>query len=190
VHPIITKGGDLVNVVPADVSMELMVRGRTLEAITDAERKVNRALRAGALGVGAKVRITTLPGYLPYQTDPIVGAIAKRNAVDLVGPDAWLELGHLSPSSDMGDISQIMPAVQPEAGGAVGTHHAADFALADREAVYVNPSKLMASMLVELLGDGARAAQGVLAGTTPRLARNDYLALMRGLDSIVEYDEA
>ena len=53
VHPIITKGGDIVNVVPAEVTMETYVRGRTKEAILDANVKVDRALRAGALAVGA-----------------------------------------------------------------------------------------------------------------------------------------
>ena len=33
VHPIITKGGDFVNSVPADVRMELYVRAKTMEAI-------------------------------------------------------------------------------------------------------------------------------------------------------------
>ncbi|MDP6041977.1 MAG: amidohydrolase, partial [Candidatus Latescibacteria bacterium] len=51
VHPIITKGGDLVNVVPSEVRMETYVRGRTAEAILDANAKVDRALRAGALAI-------------------------------------------------------------------------------------------------------------------------------------------
>ena len=47
-HPIITKGGSLVNVVPAFVQIETFVRGYTTEAIKDASFKVDRALRAGA----------------------------------------------------------------------------------------------------------------------------------------------
>ena len=65
VHPILTRGGDLVNVIPNDVRFETMVRGKTAEAIEDAGRKVDRALRAGALALGAQVEITTLPGYMP-----------------------------------------------------------------------------------------------------------------------------
>ena len=52
VHPIITKGGEAVSAVPADVRMETFVRGKTLEAITDANIKVDRALKAGAMAVG------------------------------------------------------------------------------------------------------------------------------------------
>ncbi len=48
VHPIITKGGDLVNVVPADVRIETYVRGSNIEAILDASAKVNRRFRRAA----------------------------------------------------------------------------------------------------------------------------------------------
>ena len=41
VHPIITKGGDIVNVVPADVRLETYVRGANTEAIIAASGKVN-----------------------------------------------------------------------------------------------------------------------------------------------------
>src|SRR5271165_2840463 len=42
IHPIITKGGDAVSVVPAEVTMETFVRGGSLEAIVDANKKVDR----------------------------------------------------------------------------------------------------------------------------------------------------
>ena len=70
IHPIISRGGDLVNVIPNDVRMETYVRGKTVEAIEAASAKVDRALKAGALALGAKVDITTLPGYLPLFNDP------------------------------------------------------------------------------------------------------------------------
>ena len=39
VHPIITHGGSQVNVIPADVRIETYVRGKTVEAILDANRQ-------------------------------------------------------------------------------------------------------------------------------------------------------
>ena len=44
VHPIITHGGSQVNVIPADVRLETYVRGKTVEAILDANVRVDRAL--------------------------------------------------------------------------------------------------------------------------------------------------
>ena len=47
VHPIITHGGSQVNVIPGEVRLETYVRGKTVEAILEANRRVDRALRAG-----------------------------------------------------------------------------------------------------------------------------------------------
>ena len=79
VHPIITKGGDLVNVVPADVRIETFCRANNVPAIQDASMKVNRALKAGADAVGAEVKIVDIPGYMtPYEC-PEMKAIVEEN---------------------------------------------------------------------------------------------------------------
>ena len=87
VHPIITKGGEAVSAVPADVRMETFVRGRTIEALMDANKKVDRALKAGAMAVGAQVKIQTIPGYLPLQQNKAMSDIFRRNAAELVGEE-------------------------------------------------------------------------------------------------------
>ena len=73
IHPIITKGGDAVSVVPAEVHMETFVRGGSRDAIIDANMKVDRCLRAGAMAMGAEVEINTIPGYLPQRNDRGMG---------------------------------------------------------------------------------------------------------------------
>ena len=78
IHPIITKGGDAVSVVPAEVTMETFVRGGSLEAIVDANRKVDRCLRAGAMAMGAEVEIHTIPGYLPQRNDARLARSLRR----------------------------------------------------------------------------------------------------------------
>ena len=65
IHPIITKGGNLVNVVPDEVVIETLVRAANKDAIADAAAKTDRAFKAGAIAVGASCEITTMPGYLP-----------------------------------------------------------------------------------------------------------------------------
>src|SRR5215212_5021865 len=85
VHPIITRGGDVVNIVPSEARMETFVRGRNLEAYVDAARKVDRALRAGAYAIGASVEITKLSGYAPFANDPQMAEVFKANALALVG---------------------------------------------------------------------------------------------------------
>jgi amidohydrolase len=181
VHPIITHGGSQVNVIPADVRLETYVRGRTMEAILDANAKVDRALRAGALALGAKVEIETLPGYLPMTCDASMAALFKENATALVGVEHYRQVGHRTGSTDMGDLSHVMPVLHPYMGGARGTGHAADFEIVDETLAYVAPAKALAAMVIDLLADGARTARDVLATAKPPMTREGYLAFQRGL---------
>lgn len=181
VHPIITKGGDLVNIVPADVRMETYVRGTEMDAIIDASHKVDRALEAGAHAVGAEVEIVQLPGYLPrYQADAL-NDIFYANAVALVGEDEVALGGHGGGSSDIGDISALMPTIHPYVGGVTGRGHASDYAIADPELAYIVPAKLMAMSLVDLLADGAAGVAKCQADFTPVYTKESYLQMWKDL---------
>ena len=186
VHPIITRGGDVVNVVPADVRMETFVRGKTVEVIEDANTKVDRALKAGALAVGAQVTIQTLPGYLPLRNDPELGRVFQENAVALVGAAGVKQIGHRTGSTDMGDVTHIMPAIHPYAGGAAGTGHGADYRIADPQAAILCPAKAMAMTVVDLLAGGA--ARAVLEQARPRFTKDEYLAFQRRLKRTTTFD--
>ena len=190
VHPIITRGGDIVNAVPAEVRMETYVRGRTLEAITEANRKVDRALQAGALGVGAKVRIETLPGYLPLCNDPELTSLYKDNAVALVGADEVREVETRGGSTDMGDLTQIMPGIHPYAAGATGTGHGNNYYVKDYDNAVLLPAKVMAMSVIDLLADDAQQARALLGEYQPRLSRSEYMDFQRGLAKTIEFDGA
>src|ERR671926_1668180 len=109
----------------------MFCRAGSIEAIEQTHRKVDRALKAGALAVGASVEITSLAGYLPLNHDPNLVRLFRANAVSLVGEANVRERGHGGGATDMGDISHILPSVQPYAGGAVGTGHGADYRIED-----------------------------------------------------------
>jgi metal-dependent amidase/aminoacylase/carboxypeptidase family protein len=179
VHPILTHGGAAVNIVPADVRVETFVRGATLDAIADAAAKVDRAVRAGALAVGADVDIQTLPGYFPLVMDRALGELFRGNALALVGAGNWAESAVCNACSDAGDLSQIMPMLHPNHGGCAGHNHTVDFAIVDPNQAYVTPAKALAATVVDLLCDDARGARDVLAKFTPTLTRDQYLAHLR-----------
>jgi amidohydrolase len=189
VHPIITKGGEAVNIVPSDVRMETFVRGSSIDAIVEANRKVDRALRAGAMAIGARVRIKTIPGYLPIRNDQELGALFKANAVALVGEEGVAQIGHRTGSTDMGDVSQLIPAIHPYAGGAKGISHGADYVVEDYQLAVINPAKAMAMTVIDLLADGAAGAGRVLARHRPAMTKNDYLRFMRSLAQEKVYEE-
>src|SRR5881296_3072294 len=188
VHPIITHGGSQVNVIPGEVRIETYVRGRTMQAILDANVKVDRALRAGALALGAKVEIETLPGYMPMSCDPIMTRHFRDNVGALFGEEHYRQIGHRTGSTDMGDLSQVMPILHPYVGGATGTGHGADFAIVDKPLAYLGPAKALAAMVVDMLWDGAAGAREVLANAKPPMTRTSYLAAQRGLARRATYE--
>jgi len=181
VHPIITKGGDVVNVVPSDVRLETYVRGKSLEAILDASAKVDRAFKAGGDAVGAATAITNIPGYLPIFQDRNLTEIASKNGRALLGDRGALEAGFMGGSFDVGDLSHLIPVVHPFVTGTKGHLHTAEFCVTDYIAAVVLPAKLMAMCVIDLLADGGGEARRVRKEFQPRLNKGQYLELMQRL---------
>jgi amidohydrolase len=190
VHPIITRGGSAVSAVPDDVRMETFVRAASVPAIKDANAKVDRALRAGALAVGASVHITTLPGYLPLNPDQNMVALHRANAEALVPAGEVVDAGRRGSSTDMGDIMQIMPAIHPWVGGGRGrSNHAEDMVIEDYDLSVLTAGKAMAMTVVDLLHGDAAEAKRVLAEARPPMTKAAYLDLQRSLLSERTYTE-
>ncbi len=181
IHPIITKGGDAVSVVPAEVTLETFVRGGSLEAIVDANMKVDRCLRAGAMAMGAEVEIHTIPGYLPQRNDRRFGAIFGGNVETLFGPGQFDMSGHRTGSTDMGDIAHLIPVIHPYVAAATGKTHGADFRLSEPEHAYLTPAKLLAMTAIDLLWADAAPARQIIGDFKPAMTKDEYLAFERSL---------
>ena len=186
VHPIITKGGDIVNVVPADVRMESYVRARTVEGMLDSNVKVNRALKAGAMAVGADLEITEIPGYLPILRYENMDEIFKGNLEGLGLAGKIVEGGDFTGSFDFGDVSHLMPTLHPMIGGIKGSLHTREFQITDEELAYIVPAKAMAMTVVDLLYDNAKGANDILAGFKPVMTKDEYLEFMESNDKIIK----
>lgn len=176
VHPIITKGGDLVNTVPADVRLETYVRGASMKAIVDAGAKVNRALEAGAYAVGAKVSITELPGYLPVHHHAPLDEVVYRNLCSLFGEEhtecisAW-DGG----STDAGNISQLLPTVHAYIAASKGGMHGRDYEIIDKETAYLTTAKALIMSAIDLLAEGAETGLAVKDSFRPLMTKEEYL---------------
>ena len=190
VHPIITKGGDLVNIVPAEVIMETYVRGKTGAAILDAAHKVDRALRGAAMAMGCQVTINTVPGNLPLRNDPRLADIFRNTAGSLFGAHAYRDYEHGGGSTDAGDLSLFMPVLPPMMTGATGRHHQMDWSIADHDAGYVAPAKTLAMMAVDLLCDEAVQARSVLESHCPVMSKEEYLTQQQSVFAIEQFDGA
>ena len=183
VHPIITKGGSAVNAVPDSVNIETYVRGKTVDAIIVANAKVDRALRAGALAVGAQVKITNLGEMLPLMQNDNLASIYRSNAEALIGKDNIASRPFGGGSTDMGDISYIMPALHPYVHSATGQNHGVDFVITDYPLAVVTAAKAMAGLVVDTLCDGAQKGKEIIKKDKPELTIPEYVKLTRGFYS-------
>lgn len=180
VHPIITKGGDLVNNVPDDVRIETYVRAKTMEAIDSTNAKVDAALKAGGMAIGARVNIDTLPGELPLICNKEMNDLFVANARDAFPGVKVTDAGHFSASTDMGDVSHLMPAIHPFIGGVDGLLHGPDFKVVDFKSAALMPGKAFAGVVIDLLSDDAKEARAILKDFKPALTRDQYIAKMDG----------
>ncbi len=176
VHPIITKGGDIVNVVPADVRLETYVRGNSTDAIISASEKVNRAFRSGGDAVGARCEIIELPGYLPAVQSEDLNDLMYKELRMLVGEDVMKVCpGFGGGSSDQGDVSHLLPSIQSYFAGVEGGLHTKDFCMKDKELTMLTAAKAMLCLAIELLYDDAATGRKVKENFKPVFTKEEYL---------------
>ncbi|MBQ5765339.1 MAG: amidohydrolase [Clostridia bacterium] len=180
IHPVITKGGDVVNSVPDRVEMEMQVRGATPDAIAKANEVVNRAAQGACQMIGATLETEDIPGYLPLEENEDIISVMVDIAKDLIGSENCVSGYELVGSTDMGDISSIMPAVQPSVGGFMGGLHSKDFKIVNEDAAIMLPAKLMALTAATLLFDGGKLAKKVKENFKPRFTKSQYLNYLEG----------
>lgn len=178
-HPIINSGGDLVNVIPDYVKMESYVRASNLPAMKDVNARINRALEAGAMALGAECDIHDLAGYLPMKPDENFRTVLRANAQKIFGAEFVTEGEHAAGSTDMGDVSHLMPVVHPWVGCVSGVLHGANYRLTDEKTAFTKTPQVLASTIVDLLWDDAAEAERICAAHKPELTKAEYLEYMR-----------
>ena len=195
VHPIITAGGDMVNAIPETARLESYVRGADFDAILSVNRRVNRALTGAALSLGANVEICDIPGYAPQVNDRNLSDLSEI-ALHMILPDEMMKRSdNIVPgSTDMGDLSCVMPVIHPSCPGATGTVHGNDFEINDPVKACVDNAKFQLTLLTLLLENGAERAKKIVAEYKPRFASaKEYLAFVDAISASgdrIRYDEA
>lgn len=180
-HPIINSGGSLVNVVPDYVTMESYVRASNLDGMLAGNKKVNRALRAGGDAVGATCEITDLPGYLPMRNDAIMNDFLRQNSIPLFGEAHVIQGEHMAGSTDMGDVSHVLPVIHPWVGCVKGVLHGADYEISIPEVAYCKTAQALAMTIIDLLYGEAEGAKQVKDNFKPALTKEEYISLMEGI---------
>ena len=194
-HPILKGVTSAVNIIPDEMRIESYTRGKTMEAYVKANKKINRALAAGALAMGAQLHICDMPGYASEFHDHAFMDLCQQCCEDLSGKEkvkfdhnAWS-----TGSSDFGDLTMVMPGVQFYANGHTGLGHGIDFQVADPERACVNPAKAELFIADALLSEGAAKAKEIVENYKPAFASiREYLDFIDGLAmdrDVIEYTE-
>jgi amidohydrolase len=124
-HGIVTDGGQAPNIVPARAELRYTLRADDTDALRDLEDKVAGCFLAGAVGTGCEYDVVPVsPVYRELSPDRWL-AEAFRAEMQRAGRsplpsdvEAAFPLG----STDMGNVTQLLPGIHPiigvEAGGA------------------------------------------------------------------------
>lgn len=190
IHGVISDGGKAVNVVPARAELELQIRAKTPDAVQEACALVDRCVKAAAMAFGGSVEINNLGGYMPYQSCAKLNAVHADNLQELCG-GVLTNFGHRGSSTDMGDVSMLMPALHAYSGGFSGSPHAKDFVAVDPEKAYIQGAKLLAMDAISLLSNDAAAAREIVS--LPKMMdKQTYLNYKNNMTTCEEfnYDQA
>ncbi|MEG0911545.1 MAG: amidohydrolase [Ruthenibacterium sp.] len=177
IHTNILRGGDALNVVPDAVTLEAQLRAANLTALHDVSAVFDRACTGCAAALGAKAEIETHQGYMPVL--PSAAHAASIAAAKTIGGHLHIKHADLSvqnmASTDVGDLTQVLPVINFTHSGVAGALHSAEFHVTDEEKAYIIPAKMMALQVYELLKNGAVLAQKTLADFTPALTLDAYI---------------
>jgi amidohydrolase len=124
-HGIVTDGGQATNVIPGRAELRYTMRAVNSESLHELEDKIAGCFAAGSVGTGCTHTVTeTAPAYAELTPDAWLASVFRAEMVRLgrnpVAEDveATLPLG----STDMGNVTQVMPGIHPivgiDAGGA------------------------------------------------------------------------
>ena len=193
-HPIITAGGSSCNSIPDRVVVESAVRAATLQAAIKVNDKVNRAFAGAAAAMGCRLEVHDLNGYAPRNNNAGINAVFQTIAAEKYGvPEKDFMTAWGTGCSDMGDVSCVMPASHPYAGGAEGASHGSDYRIADPELACVTSAKVQVEAAARLLENDAAIARKIVADykpVCPTIA--DYIRLADSVDfdkEVVSYGE-
>ncbi|MDD5728950.1 MAG: amidohydrolase [Victivallales bacterium] len=177
IHGIITSGGKAVNIIPESAAIEYMLRSDTIPRLQELSRTFNKAVSCCAAAIGATVDIKTIPQTMPLTEDTAFYDLYKNIVRELL-PEAEISkmpgAGGFG-STDMGDVSCIVPVIHPYLPCSEGTGHSVDFKIADFETAYITNAKLLALTIVELLYGNAEKARKIAEGKSNKLSVTEYL---------------
>ena len=114
VHGIVTEGGKAPNIVPERAQAYFYIRGDTDALLLDAVRRVKRCARGAAKATGCRLRMEEGPYTLSaMKVNPVLADSYRRSLALLGLAESGAPTDKNRGSSDIGNVSQVVPALQP-----------------------------------------------------------------------------
>jgi amidohydrolase len=112
VHGIVIDGGSAANIIPGRTAGRFMVRASDAAYFEQLQKRFRDLAEAAALAAGCELEITFSGLSLPIKHNEQIGTAFRANLVAAgrtdMGPDPT------SGSTDMGNVSQKLPAIHPD----------------------------------------------------------------------------
>lgn len=164
-HGIVTDGGQASNVIPAAAEMRYTMRATNSESLRALESRMAGCFAAGAVATGCEHRVSeTAPAYDELVPDPWLSATVRAEMVRFGRTPVPEEVEASVPlgSTDMGNVTQVMPGIHPivgiDAGGA--SIHQPEFAAAaageSADTAVIEGAIMLARTVVALAGDATQ----------------------------------
>ena len=114
IHGIITHGGQAANIIPDRATAAFMVRSLELSGLDYLTKRVVDCIQGAALASGTEVKISRPELiYAPYKPNYTLADIFRKNLERLgLSEDPGTEWENIG-STDVGNVSQIVPVIQP-----------------------------------------------------------------------------
>ena len=183
-YDLLTGASDPETAVPA-VIQELKAAGFDTviqEAQKQINRRINQALSASAAAIGANLLIHDVPGNMPLKNDEKLSSLFCKTAEEIFGEGCVRQAPWNCGTSDLGDISCLMPTIHPYSSGAIGTAHGSNYHIVDPVRASVNPAKVLAAMTAKLLYGDASLAHSIIDSYEPVFASKE--AYFAAIDAI------
>ncbi|KMO84640.1 peptidase M20 [Mycolicibacterium chubuense] len=164
-HGIVTDGGQAANVIPASAELRYTMRATNSESLRALETRIAGCFAAGAVATGCEHTVEeTAPAYAELIPDPWLSATVRAEMLRFDRSPVPEEVEASVPlgSTDMGNVTQVMPGIHPivgiDAGGA--SIHQPEFAAAaageSADAAVIEGAIMLSRTVVALAGDAAQ----------------------------------
>jgi metal-dependent amidase/aminoacylase/carboxypeptidase family protein len=160
VHGFVTNGGQAVNIIPELASCEFSVRAKETLELERVRAIVERCAKAAALASEVDVEVVSRLGYRDMRNNMTLARCFGEHLGSLGRPARETDDRVGAGSTDMGDVSHIVPSIHPylaivnENETLCHQHAFADAAASDRGLVTaIAAAKALARTTIELLVD-------------------------------------